>query len=164
MKNIIVETQQELSWLQGLAKTERFLLFPFFGEDKHPLLSSPIVVFAKPLTKDELYIISISHCECIDIPFDFSVFNKPFVYNKKYFDLPGSVDMESVYYVQNKECPSELDKHREDWQNYPIYRIIDIISSDILKYAEECRKFTDEEGKPFKFINEITLPLLKRMD
>ena len=160
MKTIIVETSQELLSLQELAKTERFLLFPLFSEESHPLLSTPIVVFAKPLNMDELYVISISHSECMNIPFDFSIFKKSFVYNKKYFDISECVDIESMYYVQNKECVTDLYKYHENWQIYPIYKIVDKISGMITQFSTDCLKFTGEQETPFRFINEVTLPSL----
>ena len=61
MKITVIDTQNELTQIQEIAKTERFLLFPVFNDNEHPILANPVLVLAKPLKLDELYIIGISH-------------------------------------------------------------------------------------------------------
>jgi len=169
MKITIIEYATDTLRLQELAKTERFLVFPLFNENSHPVNSLPIVIFAKPLKLDELFVFSISHSECMSIGGNLpslmsGLFDKPFVYNKKYFNIEGSVDIESIYYVQNMECEVEIFKRRRDWEITPIYKIIDAITEDLEQFSKDCLAFSGEDDKPCKFINQITLPTLAQIE
>lgn len=163
MKITVIDTQNELTQIQEIAKTERFLLFPVFNDNEHPILANPVLVLAKPLKLDELYIIGISHHECLNIPFDFSIFDKPYIYGKKYFDLQNSLDIDSVYYVSNKEYTINLFESQADWQIYPIYKMVDELKDILNEFSQECLAF-DETGRAFRFLNEITIPSLAAIE
>lgn len=164
MKIKVIDTQQELTELKEISKNNRFLLLPIFDDVSHPILQSPILVLAKPLTIDELYVIGIDHHECLKTSFDFSIFNKPFVYNKKYFNLEGSLDIDSCYYINKDEYTINLFKSQENWKIYPIYKLVDKIKDDIKSLSEYCLNFKDEDRKDYRFLNEITIPSLVNIE
>jgi len=162
MKIIFIENTCEYDRLLHLAKTNKFLLFPLFNDDSHPIKSEPIVVFAKPLDLNELFVIGISHSELINLPFPFEQFDAPFIYNKKYWSLPNSTDVETLYYAQNLEYTIDLFKSQEDWRTYPIYKIVDGLLPALTDFSETCKKSV--MGKDIKFINDITIPTLAQIE
>lgn len=167
MKIIFVENEQEHIRLEQLLKLEKFVIFPLFNQDSHPLLTQPIVIFAKPLLLDELFVISVSHSECIKSKFDVSLFEDSFVYNKKYFNLKNSIDIDSIYYIQNHEYTINLFKSQQDWKIYPIYKIIDGLKDIIEEFSQICFETLQknlQNEKDIKFINDITIPVLTQLE
>lgn len=165
MKITVIDTPQELLRIKELAEKERFLLFPIFSNEEHPIVSKlPILVLAKPLKLDEIFVIGISHHETLNEQlFDFTIFKGSFIYNKKYFNLTKSLDLEACYYINNDEYTINLFKSQEDWRIYPIYKIVESLVDDLIEFSNYCLNLP-ENSRAYKFLNEITIPVLSEIE
>lgn len=163
MKITLIENDVERSRIIEFAKTSKFLLFPLFNDNIHPIKAEPILILAKPLGVDELFVIGISHSELINQYFPFDIFKNAFIYNKKYWTLKNSIDIDTLYYTQNKEYTINLFKSQHDWITYPIYKIVDGLIETIQEFNDICSGITDITPA-IRFINDITIPSLAQVE
>lgn len=166
MNTIIVEFPEDLLKFKEEIKKDDFLIFPLFDMEKHQLLSYPNLILAKPLHSPTLFVLPYNHVECINIQekFEFTFDKKCFVYDKKYFNIPNSLDLDSSLYVNKIKYTTELSKSQVDFKTFPIYKILNIAERDINILNTFCSNFKDESSLAFKFLNEITLGVLVNLE
>ena len=163
MSVIIIESTQEFEAFKSQLN-EKTVIFPLFETSVHPFCSKPIVMVAKNLETNEIFVLPSTHSECLPFfsNFDFLSGVNCVILDKKYVNAPNSLDLESIIYSSGTEIELNTRTVSQDWGIRPIYQIVDLIDRDFTKIGEICRNFTKNEA--FNFLNTITVPVLAGLE
>ena len=144
--------------------SEKSIIFPLFDPHVHPFCSTPSVLVCKTPENGEFFVLPVNHSECSSFfsNLDFLNTSNCLVLDKKYLNMPKSIDLEALIYSNGKNIDLNIRSFAHSWVTHPIYKIIDMLEHDFIKIEQILANL--EKNEAFEFINGITIPVLSKLE